>query len=139
MSFSPTTIIAGNLTGDPELTYLQSGTAVANFTIAHNPRTFDRARGEWVDGETLFVRAKAWRQLAEHAAESLSRGDRVVAVGTLTARTFTTSDADKRTLTELNIDELGASLAYATAALRKPDRQVAVPGAAEAADEQAPF
>ena len=119
---SPITVIAGNLTSDPELVFLDSGAPVANFTVAHNVRTYDRARGEWADGPPVFMRAKAWRHLAEHIAESLTRGDRVVVVGTLSSRSFLTREGENRTVTELNVDEIGASLQTATVTIAKAAR-----------------
>ena len=113
----PDTIITvvGNLTADPELRYTQSGLAVANFTIASTPRTFDRASNEWKDGEALFLRASCWREFAEHVAGSLTKGARVVATGRLKQRSYETKEGEKRTAIELEVDEIGPSLRYATA------------------------
>ena len=107
--------VVGNLTGDPELRYTQSGLAVANFTIASTPRAFDRASNEWKDGETLFLRASAWREFAEHVANSLTKGSRVIATGRLKQRSYETREGEKRTAIELEVDEIGPSLRYATA------------------------
>ena len=105
----------GNLTEAPELRYLPSGAARAGFTVASTPRRFDRQTGAWVDGEALFLRCVAWGPLAEHAAESLAKGDRVVATGRLRQRSFETAEGQRRQVTELEVDELGVSLRFATA------------------------
>ena len=107
--------VVGNLTADPELRYTQGGLAVANFTIASTPRTFDRAANDWKDGEALFLRASCWREFAEHVAGSLTKGSRVVATGRLKKRSYETKEGEKRTSIELEIDEIGPSLRYATA------------------------
>ena len=111
--------VVGNLTADPELRYTQNGVAVANFTIASTPRTFDRASNEWKDGEALFLRASVWREFAEHVASSLTKGARVVATGRLRQRSFETKEGEKRTSIELEVDEIGPSLRYATAAITR--------------------
>lgn len=111
--------VVGNLTADPELRYTQNGVAVANFTIASTPRTFDRASNEWKDGEALFLRASVWREFAEHVASSLTKGSRVVATGRLRQRSYETKEGEKRTSIELEIDEIGPSLRYATAAVTR--------------------
>ncbi|WP_166979872.1 single-stranded DNA-binding protein [Paramicrobacterium fandaimingii] len=107
--------VVGNLTADPELRYTQSGLAVANFTIASTPRTFDRQANEWKDGEALFLRASVWREFAEHVAGTLTKGSRVIAQGRLKQRSFETREGEKRTVIELDVDEIGPSLRYATA------------------------
>ena len=107
--------VVGNLTGDPELRYTQNGLAVANFTIASTPRNFDRAANDWKDGEALFLRASVWREFAEHVAGSLTKGSRVVATGRLKQRSYETKEGEKRTSIELEVDEIGPSLRYATA------------------------
>jgi single-strand DNA-binding protein len=107
--------VVGNLTSDPEMRYTQSGLAVANFTIASTPRSFDRNANEWKDGEALFLRASVWREFAEHVAASLSKGSRVMAQGRLKQRSYETKEGEKRTSMELEIDEIGPSLRYATA------------------------
>jgi single-strand DNA-binding protein len=107
--------VVGNLTADPELRYTQNGLPVANFTIASTPRTLDRASNEWKDGEALFLRASVWREFAEHVAGSLTKGSRVVATGRLKQRSYETKEGEKRTSLELEIDEIGPSLRYATA------------------------
>lgn len=114
--------VIGNLTADPELRFTQSGAAVANFTVASTPRTFDRASGEWKDGEALFLRCNIWRQAAENIAESLTRGTRVIVSGRLKQRTFDTREGEKRTVVELEVDEVGPSLKYATAKVTKASR-----------------
>ena len=105
----------GNLTSDPELRYTQNGLAVANFTIASTPRNFDRASNDWKDGEALFLRASVWREFAEHVAGSLTKGSRVIATGRLKQRSYETKEGEKRTSIELEVDEIGPSLRYATA------------------------
>lgn len=107
--------VVGNLTADPELRYTQGGLPVANFTIASTPRNFDRASGEWKDGEALFLRASVWREFAEHVAGSLTKGSRVIATGRLQQRSYETREGEKRTAYELAVDEIGPSLRYATA------------------------
>jgi single-strand DNA-binding protein len=107
--------VVGNLTADPELRYTQNGLPVANFTIASTPRNFDRAANEWKDGEALFLRASVWREFAEHVAGSLTKGSRVIATGRLKQRSYETREGEKRTSIELEVDEIGPSLRYATA------------------------
>jgi single-strand DNA-binding protein len=107
--------VVGNLTADPELRYTQSGLAVANFTIASTPRQFDRNANEWKDGDPLFLRASVWREFAEHVASSLTKGSRVIAQGRLKQRSYETKEGEKRTTIELEVDEIGPSLRYATA------------------------
>jgi single-strand DNA-binding protein len=107
--------VVGNLTSDPELRYTQNGLAVANFTIASTPRNFDRASNEWKDGEALFLRASVWRDFAEHVAGSLTKGSRVIVTGRLKQRSYETKEGEKRTSMELEVDEIGPSLRYATA------------------------
>ncbi|MBO3665150.1 single-stranded DNA-binding protein [Microbacterium stercoris] len=107
--------VVGNLTADPELRYTQNGLPVANFTIASTPRNFDRASNEWKDGEALFLRASVWREFAEHVAGSLTKGMRVIAQGRLRQRSYQDRDGNNRTAIELEVDEIGPSLRYATA------------------------
>ncbi|MEQ3554963.1 single-stranded DNA-binding protein [Pseudonocardia nematodicida] len=114
--------VVGNLTADPELRFTPSGAAVANFTVASTPRTFDRQSGEWKDGEALFLRCNIWRQAAENVAESLTRGSRVVVQGRLRQRSFETREGEKRTVVEMEVDEVGPSLRYATAKVNKVSR-----------------
>jgi len=114
--------VVGNLTADPELRFTPSGAAVASFTVASTPRTFDRQTNEWKDGEALFLRCSIWRQAAENVAESLTRGMRVVATGRLKQRSFETREGEKRTVIELDVDEVGPSLRYATAKVNRTAR-----------------
>lgn len=107
--------VCGNLTADPELRYSQNGIPVANFTIASTPRTFDRQSNEWKDGDALFIRASVWREFAEHVAGSLVKGSRVIATGRLKQRTYQDREGNNRTAIELEVDEIGPSLRYATA------------------------
>ncbi len=107
--------VVGNLTSDPELRYTQNGLAVANFTIASTPRSFDRASNDWKDGEALFLRASVWREFAEHVAGSLTKGSRVIVTGRLKQRSYETKEGEKRTSFEIEVDEIGPSLRYATA------------------------
>jgi len=107
--------VVGNLTADPELRYTQNGLPVANFTIASTPRNFDRQANEWKDGEALFLRASVWREFAEHVAGSLTKGMRVMAQGRLRQRSYQDREGNQRTAIELEVDEIGPSLRYATA------------------------
>ena len=122
MAGETTITVVGNLTADPELRFTQSGAAVASFTVASTPRTFDRQSGEWKDGEALFLRCNVWRQVAENVAESLTRGSRVLVTGRLRQRSFETKEGEKRTVMELEVDEIGPSLRYATAKVNKVSR-----------------
>ncbi|WP_106850350.1 single-stranded DNA-binding protein [Blastococcus sp. Marseille-P5729] len=114
--------VVGNLTADPELRFTPSGAAVANFTVASTPRTFDRQTNEWKDGEALFLRCSIWRQAAENVAESLTKGARVVVTGRLKQRSYETKEGEKRTVVELEVDEIGPSLRYATAKVTRASR-----------------
>jgi len=114
--------IVGNLTNDPELRFTPSGAAVANFTIASTPRMFDKHSNEWKDGETLFMRCSVWREAAENVAESLTRGTAVIAQGRLQSRSFETKEGEKRTVVEMQVDEIGPSLRRATAKVTKAQR-----------------
>lgn len=107
--------IVGNLTNDPELRWTQSGNAIASFTVASTPRSFDRNTNEWKDGETLFMRCTAWREMAENVCETLGKGMRVIVQGRLTQRSFETSEGERRTVVELQVDEVGPSLRRAKA------------------------
>lgn len=122
MANEPIITVTGNLTGDPELRFTPNGAAVANFTIASTPRSFDRNTNEWVDGETLFLRCSLWREAAENVTESLTKGTRVIAEGKLVQRSFETKEGEKRTVVELQVDEIGPSLKYATAQVTKASR-----------------
>jgi len=115
--------VVGNLTDDPELRFTPSGAAVANFTVASTPRTFDKNSNEWVDQEAMFLRCSIWRQAAENVAESLQRGMRVVVQGRLKARTYETREGEKRTVFEIEVDEIGPSLKFATAKVNRTSRQ----------------
>jgi single-strand DNA-binding protein len=115
MSGETAVTVVGNLTADPELRFLASGVAVANFTVATTPRTFDRDSGEWKDGDTTFLACTVWRQHAENVAETLTRGARVLLQGRLAQRSYETKGGEKRTVVELQVDEIGPSLRYATA------------------------
>jgi single-strand DNA-binding protein len=107
--------VIGNITGDPELRFTPSGAAVANFTVASTPRTFDRDTNEWKDADTLFMRCSIWREAAENVAESLTKGNRVIVTGRLVQRSYETNEGEKRTVVELQVDEVGPSLRYASA------------------------
>src|SRR3954453_19630783 len=122
MAGDTTLTIIGNLTNDPELRFTPSGAAVANFTVASTPRTFDRQSNEWKDGETLFMRCSVWRDAAENVAESLQRGTRVLVSGRLRSRSYETKEGEKRTVVEMEVDEVGPSLRYATAKVAKTSR-----------------
>lgn len=130
--------IVGNLTADPDLKFTPSGAAVANFTVASTPRTFNKDTKEWEDGESLFMRCSIWRQPAENVAESLRIGHRVVVTGRLKQRSYETTSGEKRTVIELEADEVAPSLRYATAEVtKKPSTQKARP--AEYDDSEPPF
>ncbi len=116
-----TLTIIGNITADPELRFINSGAAVVNFTVAHTPRVYDRATNEWKDGDTLFLRCNLWREAAENVANSLHRGTRVIVTGKLKQRSYE-KDGDKRTTVELDVEEIGPSLKYATAEVVKTGR-----------------
>ena len=148
MANEPTTTITGNLVADVDLKYTAQGAAVASFTVASTPRTFDKASGEYKDGQALYMRCSLWRQAAEHAVESLSKGDRVIVTGRLRQRSFETREGEKRTVIELEVDEIGPSLRYATAKVAKAARGSGQPAGqpggdpwptAPADDESSPF
>ncbi|OMC21930.1 single-stranded DNA-binding protein [Mycobacterium colombiense] len=122
MAGDTTITVVGNLTADPELRFTPSGAAVANFTVASTPRIYDRQSGEWKDGEALFLRCNIWREAAENVAESLTRGARVIVTGRLKQRSFETREGEKRTVFEVEVDEIGPSLRYATAKVNKASR-----------------
>ena len=122
MAGETTITVIGNLTDDPELRFTPSGAAVAKFRIASTPRTLDRQSGEWKDGEPLFLQCSVWRQVAENVAESLQRGARVIVSGRLRQRSYETREGEKRTVIELEVDEIGPSLRYATAKVQKMSR-----------------
>lgn len=114
--------VIGNLTADPELRFTPSGAPVANFTVASTPRTFDRQTNEWKDGEALFLRCSIWRDAAENVTESLKKGTRVIVQGKLKQRSYETREGEKRTVVELEVDEIGPSLRYATAQVNRTQR-----------------
>jgi single-strand DNA-binding protein len=114
--------VVGNLTGDPELRFTPAGAAVANFTVASTPRTFDRQSNEWKDGDTLFMRCSIWREAAENVAESLTKGMRVIVQGRLVQRSYETREGEKRTVVELQVEEIGPSLKYASAKVTRAQR-----------------
>jgi single-strand DNA-binding protein len=135
--------VIGNLTDDPELKFTPSGAAVANFTVASTPRTFDKQTNEWKDGDALFLRCAAWRQLAENCAESLTKGQRVIVTGALRVRQYERQDGSKGTSVEMNVDEVGPSLRFATAKVTKASRSGSAGGGAgggwdQTAPQQAP-
>ena len=123
MAGDTTITIIGNLTQDPELRFTPNGAAVANFTVASTPRSFDRQSNDWKDGETLFMRCSVWREAAENVAESLTRGARVIVSGRLVSRSWDDKETgQKRTVMEMQVDEVGPSLRYATAKVNKTQR-----------------
>lgn len=140
MAGETTLTVVGNLTADPELRFTQSGAAVASFTVASTPSHFDKASGKWVDDPALFLRCNVWRQVAENVAESLVRGARVIVTGRLKQRSFETKEGEKRTVVELDVDEIGPSLRYATAKVNKADRgDHSSPKASSAASQEDPW
>ena len=122
MAGDTTITVVGNLTADPELRFTPSGAAVANFTVASTPRILDRQTSEWKDGEALFLRCSIWREAAENVAESLTRGSRVIVTGRLKQRSYETREGEKRTVVEVEVEEIGPSLKYATAKVNKASR-----------------
>src|SRR5436190_24178479 len=122
MAGETTITLVGNLTADPELRFTPSGAAVANFTVASTPRTFDRQTNEWRDGEAMFLNCAVWRQAAENVAESLQKGMRVIVQGRLKQRSYETKEGEKRTVYEIEADEVGPSLKLATAKVNKTSR-----------------
>lgn len=114
--------VVGNLTAEPELRFTPSGAAVASFTVASTPRTFDRQSNEWKDGEALFLRCSIWREAAENVTESLTKGTRVIVQGRLKQRSYETREGEKRTVVELDVDEIGPSLKFATASVNRASR-----------------
>lgn len=124
--------VIGNLTADPELRWTQSGAAVADFTVASTPRTYDRNAGEWRDGDTLFMRCSVWRETAENVAESLRKGMRVIVQGRLTQRSYDTQQGERRTVVELQVDEVGPSLRRARAQVTRVQAQAASAASASA-------
>lgn len=140
MAAGDTTItIVGNLTADPDLRFTPTGQAVANFTIASTPRFMDRTTNEWKDGESLFLRCNVWRQAAENCAESLTRGMRVIVQGRLKQRSYETKEGEKRTVYEVEVDEVGPSLRNATAKVNKAARQGSSHNGGDAAPANDPW
>src|SRR5450759_895820 len=135
MAGDTTITVIGNLTGDTELRFTPSGAAVANFTVASTPRTFDRQTNEWKDGDTLFLRCSIWREAAENVAESLTKGMRVLASGRLVQRSYETREGEKRTVYELQVDEVGPSLRYASAKVTRAQRSGGGGGGGGATDD----
>lgn len=129
--------LAGNLTADPELRFTPSGAAVCSFTVASTPRYYDKNTNQWVDGDALFMRCSVWRQQGENAAESFQRGNRVIVTGTLKQRSFETKEGEQRTVIEMDVTEMGASVKFATAVPRRAERASDEP-AEEPAEEPAP-
>ena len=122
MTGEPTTTVIGNLTADPDLRFTPTGVAVLDFTVASTPRVYDRESGKWRDDDTLFLRCNLWRQAAENAVKSLTKGTRVIVQGRLKQRSFETKDGDKRTVVELDVDAIGPELRYASAKVSKVSR-----------------
>ena len=122
MAGEPIITVVGNLTADPELRFTPNGAAVASFTVASTPRTFDRQANQWVDGEALFLRCSVWKEAAENVAESLTKGMRVIVQGRLKARSYEDRDGNKRTSWELDVDEVGPALRFATAKVTRAQR-----------------
>lgn len=125
MSGETVITVIGNLTADPELRWTQAGAPVADFTVASTPRTYDRNAGEWRDGDTLFMRCSVWRETAENVAESLRKGMRVIVQGRLTQRSYDTQQGERRTVVELQVDEVGPSLRRARAQVTRVQAQAA--------------
>ena len=118
-----TVTVVGNLTNDPELRFTPSGAAVASFTVASSPRVLDKATNEWKDGDPVFMRCSVWRQYAENVAESLSKGTRVIVTGRLRQRSYETREGEKRTVVEMEVDDVGPALRYATAKVNRVARE----------------
>lgn len=145
MAGETTLTVVGNLTDDPSLRFIGSGAAVANFTIVSTPRTFDKQSNSWKDGDPLFLRCNIWRQLAENTTESLTKGARVIVMGRLRQRSYTTQSGEKRTVVELEVDEIGPSLRFATVKVSKAERSGGSSGTGRASaqpeydDDSPPF
>lgn len=138
MAGETTITVIGNLTADPDLRFTPNGVPVAGFTVASTPRVLDRQTGQWKDGDALFLRCSLWRQPAEHVAESLTKGARVIVTGRLKQRSFETKEGEKRTVFELEVDEVGPSLRFATAKVAKVERGAGQQGQATQAQQRAP-
>jgi single-strand DNA-binding protein len=134
-----TLTVVGNLTADPELRFLPNGVGMVKFTVAQTPRVLDKASGQWKDGDPLFLSCTAWRDLAEHIAESLSRGARVVVTGRLRLSRWETPEGEKRSAYGLEVDDIGPSLRWATAKVQKMTRTNGTNGTAGTADDNPPF
>lgn len=119
--------LVGNLTSDPTLRFTPSGAAVVNFTVASTPRSFDKSRNEWVDGEPMFLSCSAWRQMAENVAESLQKGMGVIVQGRLKSRSYTTKEGDKRAVLEVDVEDVGPSLRWASASVQRNHRSGQAP------------
>ena len=135
MSNEPRMTLIGGLTADPEMRFVPSGTAVANFSIVNKPRVFNRAKGEWTDGDPLYMKCTAWDKTAEHITDSLKRGDRVIVTGRLRQRSFDTTDGDKRTVIELEVEEIGPTLRWTTVTVNRSSKN----GSQQTGDDQPPF
>lgn len=133
--------VVGNLTADPELRVTSGNHAVVNFTVAATPRNFDKTANAWVDGESLFLRCSAWRELAEHIASSIQKGSRVIVQGRLAQRSYETKEGEKRTTVELEVDEIGPSLRYATATVIRANQASMSPafGSTQTTSDDTPF
>lgn len=131
--------IVGNLTDDPELRFTPGGDAVCNFTIASTPRTYSRETQQWEDGETLFMRCSVWKQKAENVAESLQRGYRVIAQGRIKQRSYETREGEKRTVIEMEVDEIGPSLTFVTATIQRSEKRQAAAQPRQAAPAADPW
>jgi single-strand DNA-binding protein len=134
-----TLTLTGNLTTDPELRFTPNGDSVANFTVASTPRVFHKPTGEWRDGEPIFMRCTLWRAPAEHLAESLTRGARVIVTGRLRPHTWETREGEKRTTLQLDVDDIGASLKFAPLTVRAPQRTSSTTAADEPGNGEPPF
>jgi single-strand DNA-binding protein len=139
MAGETTITVQGNLTAEPELRFTPSGAAVASFTVASTPRTFNKDTGQWEDGDALFLRCNVWRQQAENAAESLTRGTRVIVAGRLKQRSFETRDGEKRTVVELDVEDIGVSIKFKQVTVREAARSGAQPARAQQAPPDDPW
>ncbi len=135
MSGDTAITLVATLTADPELRFTKSGVPVADFTVASTPRIFDRASGEWKDGDALFLRCTPWRQPAENVAETLTKGSRVIVTGRLRQRSYETREGEKRTVVEVDVEEIGPSLRYATARVTRAGKTTTTPATTRGGDE----
>lgn len=129
--------LVGNVAADPELRYTPNGAALCRFTVAHTPRVYDKATQAWKDGDTLWMQCQAWKDMAEHVAGSLAKGTRVVVVGRLRQRQWVTTEGEKRTVVELDVEDIGASMRFAEVAVKKLERRQGA--AAPTGDNEPPF